>query len=122
LCNIVGTTKKEGKRRERVAINPDTFRITMANVVIRQRFVVCGMENGPVIHISRQTAVNPAPQFVASTRINDPAELLNVSVNNVLNMIKDHHRCEVHIVPVSMVIIIIIIIIIAKYLKSYLFK
>jgi hypothetical protein len=76
----------------------------MANVVIRQMFAVCGMGNAPVVGIPGQPAVNPAAQFVASSGITDPADLLNFEVGDVTEMIKAHHRRGPHIEPVSMVV------------------
>jgi hypothetical protein len=76
----------------------------MANVVIRNMFAVCGMVNAPVVVIPGQPAVNPAAQFVASSGINDPAQLLNFEVEDVTEMIKAHHRRGPHIEPVSMVV------------------
>jgi hypothetical protein len=76
----------------------------MANVVIIQMFAVCGMVNGPVVVVPRQPAVNPAAQFVASSGINDPAQLLNFDVGDVTEMIKTHHHWGPQIHPVSMVV------------------
>jgi hypothetical protein len=76
----------------------------MANIVIRQMFAVCGMVNGPVVVVPGQPAVNPAAQFVASSGIDDPAQLLNFDVGDVTEMIKAHHRRGPQIHPVSMVV------------------
>jgi hypothetical protein len=77
----------------------------MANVVIRQMFAVCGMANAPVVVNPGQPAVNPAAQFVASSGITDPAQLLNFDVGDVTDLIKAHHRRGPHIEPVSMVVV-----------------
>jgi hypothetical protein len=64
----------------------------MANVPIRQMFAVCGMTNGPVIRIPGQPAINPAAKFVESLGIDDPVQLLNFTVDDVLDMVKAHNR------------------------------
>jgi hypothetical protein len=76
----------------------------MANVPIRQMFAVCGMTNGPVVMVPGQPAVNPAAQFVASSGIDDPEQLLNFEPGDVTEMIKAHHRRGPQIYPVSMVV------------------
>jgi hypothetical protein len=77
----------------------------MANVVIRQMFVICGMANAPVVvNPGQPAAVNPAAQFVASSGITGPAQLLNFDVGDLTDMIKAHHRRGPHIKPVSMVV------------------
>lgn len=76
----------------------------MANVVICQMFAVCGMVNGPVVVIPGQPAVNPAAQFVTSSGISDPEQLLNFDTEDVNTMIKAHHRRGPEIHPISMVV------------------
>jgi hypothetical protein len=67
-------------------------------------FAICGMANAPVVVNPGQPAVNPAAQFVASSGITDPVQLLNFDVGDVTDMIKAHHCRGPHIEPVSMVV------------------
>jgi hypothetical protein len=76
----------------------------MANIAICQMFAMCGMTNGLVIVVPGQPAVNPVAQFVASSGIDDPEQLLNFETEDVTEMIKAHHRRGPQIYPVSMVV------------------
>jgi hypothetical protein len=58
----------------------------MATAAIRAMFAVCGMQN------AGNQAVNPAAQFVATTGIREPDDLLNFSESDMASIVKAHNR------------------------------
>jgi hypothetical protein len=58
----------------------------MATAPIRAMFAVCGMQN------AGNQAVNPAAQFVTTTGIRDPEDLLNFSETDMASIVKAHNR------------------------------
>lgn len=66
----------------------------MANVAIRAMFAICGLENGPVIVNPGpdQFNINPAAQFVISSGIQDPDDLLKLVPDDIEGIVRMHNR------------------------------
>jgi hypothetical protein len=58
----------------------------MATAAIRAMFAVCSMQN------AGNQAVNPAAQFVATTGIRKPDDLLNFTETDMAGIVKAHNR------------------------------
>jgi hypothetical protein len=58
----------------------------MATAAIRAMFAVCGMQN------AGNQANNPAAQFVTTTGIRDPDDLLNFAEADMASIVKAHNR------------------------------
>jgi hypothetical protein len=69
----------------------------MATAEIRAMFAVCGMQN------AGNQANNPAAQFVATTGIREPDDLLNFSEADMASIVKAHNR-KLNVTAVPMLV------------------